>query len=979
MRNLHVNKDTNSTNLVAGSDNSGSSMLPPSQSSGLPSTSWEAPSPVSGLLQLMQNPLGSEQSTSMQPSISSSHISTPNLSQLPTSSQQTYSQAMLRAPTPGLQDISNLTENTVSDVSESEKSQWRQYTDPADFFHFTGWSKEHLEIFLKEVSMFRDLKKSSFTEWLLEKAWHELIQLRRNLKRVAGSEQIRWDRIFDEDSETNAIMDDLVYVWVQVKRVDYLLSKAENKDLLNVLVMLLPKVKPAERRQGYEVAVKAFHAEEKPTADGRQPSDDFCGQLLQSYGAYDPQLHLSPYVSIVGPSGIGKSFMIQQMAVRYGVYVMYTSLARLDSGAYPSRSMIASMIPKDTTRDQLVEFWNIFIAASLAEVEGCREVGITATGLYNLQTKDDYDAYQGEFSNRVLATFNKRSGLKDKKPSLKDAVLGPLETRAGGRWGPLLSWCEALDRNGDNEKPTTPKFVAQKTTPSTLFCFDEARELTDDKGSLTFRSLRQALRNCFDRSSIPHKSSLPGAAFLAAFLDTNSKITNFSPPAHADDSQKIMAPTGHGQQLLPPIYAIDTIDVFRDDDYAQQPQDGSVEAALKLFRLARPLWGSRYNSANNNGITGVLYDILQLAKRKTDGDSVAKTLALLSYRLQFYVTGNQVAEQMVASCLRYVLYVNPARDMMRTIHPSEPVLAYTSAVNMINPVNRLRILQQFVTSCFEGSIDAGDIGEMVASLILMFAYDEVQFKNSTVLPVPIPLGDFMASLLGEEQRNIMAERASTDSDMKKLWEKGLVFFNHFVRTKEYPAEGILERAYERGAAFFPRENFPGIDLIIPIKVPDADMTFLAIQVKNRKDDNAHYEIKRNASSSMKKASDKLKWERAHIGIMMCLRHDSSATERFYLLKPEPKTAAAGRSTRVKREGNASDTTTYKWPAKNKELLVMTLGLDEHVYPSINLCQGKRTEESNRIPPLLERVLDCVPGISLPGNAHMYYADKLFFS
>ena len=80
----------------------------------------------------------------------------------------------------------------------------------------------------------------------------------------------------------------------------------------------------------------------------------------------------------------------------------------------------------------------------------------------------------------------------------------------------------------------------------------------------------------------------------------------------------------------------------------------------------------------------MLHDILELAKRKTDGDSAAKTLALLSYRLQFYMTGNQVAEQMVASCMRYVLYINPTRDMTCTIHPSEPVLAYTSAVKMIN-------------------------------------------------------------------------------------------------------------------------------------------------------------------------------------------------------------------------------------------------------------------------------------------------------
>lgn len=991
MRNHRDNRSTDLMEFLASSGHSSTSMAPPSQSPGRPQstqpplgTEHSMPQlPPSETSQSAQVP-ASEPLMSSQPSVSSAHVSTPNLSQLPTSPPRGYAQATLRLPSPGLQDTSNITYRTVSDVSETEKSQWRAHTDARAFFGSTGWNMEHLPTFLRKASDDEASGDTTFTEWILEKATEELSVLKLRLGTIAGAEKIRWERIFGDNQ--SYYEDDLVYVWIRVKKVDYRLRKSKGNALVGLLRELLPRVRQVDVNEGYDVAAKAFYAEEKPTADGHRPSDDFCTQLLQSFDAYDPQSHLSPYLSIVGPSGIGKSFMVQQMAVRHGIYVLYISFARLNSGAYPSRSVIASMIPKNATRDQLFEFWSVFIETSLAVVEGCREVGITATGLYNLQAKDYYEDHQREFTDLVFKALSKRRGSKnDKKPSVKDAVLESLESRDTGRLGPMHSWCDVLDRNGDNQQPVMPESVAQKTTPSVLFCFDEARELIDDQVSLKFRSLREALGHCFDRSSLSRYTGLPRAAFFAVFLDTNSKITNFSPPAHSDDSQKALNPTVDSKKLLPPIYAIDTTDVFRDPNFAQQPQDGSYEAALKLFQLARPLWGSRRSVTNENNASRIVKDILELAKRKTEGNSVAKTLAFMSYRLQFYVTSNQVTEQMVASCMRYVLYINPARDMMRTIHPSEPVLAHTSQLRMIDPVNRLHILQQFVTSCFEGSIDAGDIGEMVASLVLMFAYDETLFKPGmrSRRPTPLALSDFMASLLGEEQRDSMAERASTDSDMKKLWDGGLVFFNHFVRAKRDPqgdlVEGVLERAYERGAAVFLRDNFPGIDLIIPIMVPDGDMTFLAVQVKNRKDDNARSEIKNTASWSMKRATDKLNWKRAHIGIMMCLRHDGSPTERFHLLKPEPKRTTAGSASRRRQGSHTSDMSSqYQW-SRNKELLVMTLGVDELVFPSINSCQGNQTDQSRRVAPLLERVLDCVPGISLPEDAHFRYTDRLMFS
>lgn len=68
---------------------------------------------------------------------------------------------------------------------------------------------------------------------------------------------------------------------------------------------------------------------------------------------------------------------------------------------------------------------------------------------------------------------------------------------------------------------------------------------------------------------------------------------------------------------------------------------------------------------------------------------------------------------------------------MRTIQPTEPILAYNAA-------------HEFVSSCFEGKLKKkkekyGRCGRMVAALILMFAYDEKQFD---ILP-PKPLSKQM--------------------------------------------------------------------------------------------------------------------------------------------------------------------------------------------------------------------------------------------
>jgi hypothetical protein len=93
----------------------------------------------------------------------------------------------------------------------------------------------------------------------------------------------------------------------------------------------------------------------------------------------------------------------------------------------------------------------------------------------------------------------------------------------------------------------------------------------------------------------------------------------------------------------------------------------------------------------------------------------------------------------------------------------------------------------------------------------------------------------------------------------------LFFFNHFVRATRPPTQDLLWQVYQRGAAFMPELNFPGCDIIVPICLPDAKnpksrpmMTFIAVQVKNRKGDKLTAGLRNEARFSSDSTAEQ--WE-----------------------------------------------------------------------------------------------------------------------
>ncbi|KAK2792157.1 hypothetical protein FQN52_003925 [Onygenales sp. PD_12] len=895
---------------------------------------------------------------------------------------------------PGAHEEPNIPSSQVtlslSDIASNEKTQWRQCSNAEEFFKIAGFDGSYLkQVFLSEFESW----ELPYTEGIVSLARHDIKNVRNHFDE-ATAKQIYWSRLPLEDTgrHSDSELDDLVYVWTRLKEINFWLGRAGKAEYHRVLSHLLtwpgekPDVPAASHSQSsdYSHVQKAFLQDEKPGRDGKFTSEVVLGQIFKFYHRFTTSLYHSPYTSIVGPSGMGKSFAIRQLAMTRGQYVVYLNLSPPDTIGYPRRSDVAYQIAglKTGHMDPCILFWECLIATSVWEVEACKHAGITSAGYYNLQVLDDPPDYGREYANLVsilLETCKKEKAKDPERPFVWSVFLrSSLKGYLDDRIDKLKSW---RDRLGDNNlAPTSPSTAAG---PQTLLCIDEARALLDHSQSVRFRSFRRACANLFNRPQsglFPQSTDRPGeksqlsavlGSFFSVVLDTSSKLNNFSPAARYDPSQKETQFVG---DLFPPIYAIRTWDSLSSDITSQPKIDGSVESLRTLVRYGRPTWGAFLdNGADLNTVLNLAVEKISAARRQ--GLTTAVSLALFSYRINFYVVNMHLAENMTASLLRPIFYIPKSREFMRTMHPSEPILAYTAAAMMIDPATRLSVVNAFSEACFQGSIHVGDIGEVVASLVLLFSMDSMQ---PTSFPCSVTTQEFFRSFLGSEISQQIGERVADVESMRVVWEKGNVFFNHFFRSLEIPSQRTIKAAYRRGAALFLPERFPGADILIPIMLPDGEMSFVLIQVKNRQHDRMNDTTSGAAVFSIEQAIKALGMTNNHFGLMMCLREEKDTKQeeaKCKILVPKLVPRRETRQARQARE-NSSVARQYNWPKSRKNITLLAVGLDKGLYPSVTFNSGTPSRDSEAVLDTLCTLLNFSPGTSLPKNADVEYAKQL---
>lgn len=310
--------------------------------------------------------------------------------------------------------------------------------------------------------------------------------------------------------------------------------------------------------------------------------------------------------------------------------------------------------------------------------------------------------------------------------------------------------------------------------------------------------------------------------------------------------------------------------------------------------------------------------VKRLAEVKTYGESVqfgerldeVKAIALISHRLKFYVALYSLAETLSSGYLRYVTGVNKERTLLNTIQPSEPILAFVSAQEMLKHRDRrLSAVEALYDNAVKGFIHLGDAGEVVAALVLMFAFDKAHGLRD---PTPIKFSVFMETLLPTSIVTEVRGRVHDSNDLQAMWENGFVFFNHFVRLSDRPSEETLNHAYARSAAIFPPVGFKGCDIVIPVHVQGQPrMSYLIVQVNNRRDDSMVRSLKEEARGSLLSAANLVPDAPSYMAILMSLRGKSPRT--MEVVYPGPPSEYQLRS--------SDSTRKYKWSSTERVIIV----------------------------------------------------------
>ena len=739
-----------------------------------------------------------------------------------------------------------------------------------------------------------------------------------------------------------------VYPWELVhKEISY-----QYRATLNYLRGFMP-----QNKELLQLSIKKQAFEQNPCE--RDVVTAIYGEILKYYEAFRSDTHLSPYTSVVGPSGIGKSYVVSRIAKQGLAYVVYLSFAVEDSNSYPGRSIVADALGlEENNRDKSQRIFELFVATMLIFVRLCRELGITAAGFFDSQVKGEYKEFQQsvasllqEFQVKIFDDMEPKPGHPEVSERIRsdqyssqfdhqeylDEYLDPIGLQARRI---LEAQYQKLKASHD-----APTYISRKRNlkpkadhPLALFCVDEARGLLNLKGNppeMKFLAFRRALRH---QSKV--SSSQDRKQFFALFLDTSSCVNDFSPPAKDDLSADFLH-----HSLFLPIWRIDTMDVFAGDlsdlEVVQVEHDfGRSRLTIdeaKLFSLGRPLWGALMQVGNDgvNYAFEIAQALFRNGKENTSFDSSCRIdlLALLSYRLNFYISLQSLAEELTSGFLRYIVKVSEDRAFIRTTQPSEPMLAYLSMDMMRQGGGKLRmeLVKAMFRNATEGFINVGDIGEAVASLVLLFSFDRVHTNSldgqgPSINVQCIPLTKFLGASLPPKIFGEMENRAESKDEIARLWG-GYVFFNHMVKLREKPTAEILRQAFNRGAAMILPDKFPGADILIPIFLPeDNEMSYLIIQVKNRKDDSiTRGETRLDANQGMKLATSQLPRVKTHLALMMCLRCTQGGSEVLY---PQQK----------KRQKDGS---IYSWDNMNR-IVVLLCGLNLNLFPGLRL-ENKSTQ------------------------------------
>jgi hypothetical protein len=739
-------------------------------------------------------------------------------------------------------------------------------------------------------------------------------------------------------------------------------------------------------------AMIAFHKAEKGYG-GKLVSEIVWERICACYWAYSSLWHTSPYTSIVGPSGIGKTFSIKSIASSGFAYVVYASLD-LDSkkeSPYPKPQPVSAWLfnkvmarSKDSERAITTTKYECFTATNIINVKLCRRYGISPIEFFDMQIVENDVLYENFRSRAHFALCDIERSLYAQAEQHEQGAAPASVLRSDDE----MDTSSVLGSNDENDEMDISSDRYYVQPPRRDFRSDEHPEQAFDYGEYIkrmlpeyeikvepeFKRIAKALR----KRSSQHRQKIPeptagipfilfaldeagylfkalnipfnslrrawrhqhtvyreaDESFFGVLLDTTAKYNMFNPPTGKDPSVRIL---GDGRDHFTPIYEIDTFDVLATEPRTVERLEPAIDV-YKLFSFGRPLWASKLAFGHVGSVLVIARKLLYGPDSDHPiygGSSVGKLsenalLSMLAFRVQFYVLWHHLAESLVSGHARMIYDINSDRTVLRTIQPSEPILAWIALDEMKRRNCKYKVIENFWNHCNLGSIDAGDIGEMVASLILLFSFDKSQTAK---FPQPQLLMDFFQSLFGKAfAERGQEQRAKWTQGLGSLWDKGLVFFNHFGRMDGPLCEKVLRKAWSRGQALFTSPGTAYYDIVLPVALPDENkMSYVLIQVKNRKADRMTPGLRVQARVGMEHATESIRQkdadgkssktsDPASIFLFMALRVPGPSSVEFHVgvsaVTPATRSLLGGKEKKINAQ------------------VILAGGLDENLYPGV---------------------------------------------
>jgi len=368
-----------------------------------------------------------------------------------------------------------------------------------------------------------------------------------------------------------------------------------------------------------------------------------------------------------------------------------------------------------------------------------------------------------------------------------------------------------------------------------------------EDGFSCFLALRRAIRKTKE-----HGETYAGARLFGLFTDTTSRLGNFQPQKQDDHSFRTLrnVERDFGELQFSPIHCFTSIDAAARSFEITFPDRNTVATPARLTKFGRIGW----YSLCQGGITqhlpvslpifaacklvNVLHKALFAQLWASDASLPNVSLRLLTplaSRLSLRLGPDRVeASELVSSHLG-VLIREEGAHYLEVIYPSEPVVAEGSAI-LLYLMGWGKSLQALNSYLLTGIVPAGFRGELITKILCLMAQDNAQicirynrlteWRFSRCLPVRDFLNQFISSpdsaILFCEW--VLQQELRTDPGKLGNFLKGTIFFSHFVRASQHIRIQDVAVAWCRGYALMCAPGNPAYDHLIPVLMPNADVS-----------------------------------------------------------------------------------------------------------------------------------------------------------